>query len=174
MLLEPVPLAELPVAEPVDPLLELPVPELLLPVPDPVPVPDIDPLPDAPFGRMRPVISTWLFTYSFSLSFWLPPTSMNLSAAPLVAPDAELPVPVPELLEPVADPLVPEDVPPDMDAEPLPIFALARMYCPALELLPDALDPVLLEPVAEPAPVPDVPAVPAMSALCRHPVTVTC
>ncbi len=117
--LEPVPLAELPV-----PLAELPVPEL--PVLDPVPVPDIDPLADEPFGRIRPVISTWLLTYSFSLSFWLPPTNTNFSPIALVVPEAELPVP--ELLEPVAEPLVPEAVPPDMEAEPLPIFAFARMY----------------------------------------------
>ncbi len=107
--LAPVPLAELPVAEPV----ALPVPALL-----PVAAPAAE-----PFGRIRPVISTWLFTYSFSLSFWLPPTIMNLSPMALVVPEAGLPV-----AELVGDPLVPEAVPPDMDAEPLPIFAFARMY----------------------------------------------
>jgi len=137
--------------EPV-PLAELPVPELLLPVLDPVPVPDIDPPAAAPLGRIFPVISTWLFTYSFNLSFWLPPTSTNLSPM-LLVPAAGL----------VADPLVP------VEAASLPIFAFARMYFSGLE----ALDAELLDPVAAADPVPDVPAVPAVSALCRQPVTVT-
>ena len=108
--LDPMPLAELPVAEPV-----------ALPAPVPLAAPAAEPL-----GRIRPVISTWLFTYSLSLSFWLPPTIMNLSAMALVIPEAALPVA--GVVEPVADPLVPEAAPADMDDEPLPIFAFARMY----------------------------------------------
>src|SRR5829696_2587254 len=151
---EPVPLAELPVAE-------LPVP---LPVaePVPVPVPVLLPLIELdPPGTMRPRISTWLFAYLVRFSCCVPATRMYLSP---LAPVAE--APVPDVAEPVADPvaeplvlapvpLVPELVPPLMEDDPVLIFALVRTNC---ELAPVA---ELDEPVAEPVPVPEVPVVPA-------------
>jgi hypothetical protein len=159
----PVPLAELPVAE--LPVAELPVPPLAV---APVPLEALE-------SRMRPRISTWLFAYFVRFSRSVPGTSMNLS--PLS--DAPLPEAAEPLVEPVAEPvalepvpLVPELVPPDIEADPLPILAFVRTNC-ELALLPVAA-PEVAEPVAEPVPVPDVPVVPAESPVFRHPVTVTC
>jgi hypothetical protein len=161
---EPVPLAELPV-----PLAELPVP---LPLAEPVPA--LLPLIDPPW-TMRPRISTWLFAYLVRFSCCVPATRMYLSPLAPLADD-----PVPDVAEPLVDPvaeplvlepvpLVPALVPPLMDDDPLPIFAFVRTNC---ELLVPVAE--LDDPVAELEPVPDVPVVPAMSAVCRHPVTVTC
>ena len=110
------------------------------------------------------------------------PDCMVLLPAPDVPLVAE---PDPLVADPVEpEPVDPEPVPPEVVAPvPLPMRAFVSMNCAPdlLVCVPLALDPVvpeplLPEPVAEdpvlPLPlVPDVP--PAMSALCRHPVTVT-
>ena len=97
-----------------------------------------------------------------------------------VLPDPEVP------LVALPDPLVPvpvEPVPAPDAPLPLPMRALVSMNCAPVDRLapvcvPDALlpDPVLPDPVADDPelPVPLVPVLPpAMSAFCRHPVTVT-
>ena len=86
---------------------------------------------------------------------------------PLVDPVADPLVLDPLALEPL--PLVPELEPPDIDDAPLPILALVRTNC---ELPAPVAELELDDPAAEPDP--DVPVVPAMSDVCRHPVTVTC
>ena len=182
---------------PVPPLAEEPVPlpvplPLPVPVPVPVPVPEVDPdaedepLPLRLLPCRVPRISTWLFRYFFN-SLWSPPESMKrLFIDDCVLPDPEVP------LVAVPDPLVPVPVEPEPEAAPeaplpLPMRALVSMNCAPVDRLepvwvpdpvvPDPVlpDPVLPDPVADPAlPVPLVPALPpAMSAFCRHPVTVT-
>lgn len=165
--------------EPVPPVADDPV----LPV---APAPEEDePEPLEDFESSVPLTSTWLLAY-FCRSDLLPPSSLKrlipaidpdpdmlpvlpvplvLPVALPVAPPAELPVaPVLELpVELPVEPLVPAA--PELEPEPEPILALARMK-PPLEL--DELDDPA--PLAAPVEPPDADA---ESPLCKQPVTVT-
>ena len=95
----------------------------------------------------------------------LPPAPLALDA---VLDGAELPAPVDPAVAPVLPAPVDPDPPLPADEPPAPIRAFVSMNWPRLAL-PAALLPAPDVPVVEPDPEP-----PAMSELCRQPVTVTC